>query len=103
MFDPQAADDFKVSYEVRLGEDRFRVVVAEGHLEVVRGGAERPDATIEAGPATLEALAYDGRQLDEALRSGDLKIEGDGSAVECFLQRIAMRLTRAACSLGYHT
>jgi hypothetical protein len=31
-------------------------VVAEGRFEVVRGGTERPDATIEAGPATLAAL-----------------------------------------------
>ena len=54
-------------------------------FEVVRGGAEEPDATIEADPVTLAALVYEGRPLAEALRSGDIKIEGDESAVERFL------------------
>ncbi len=60
-------------------------MVAGGRFEVERGGAERPDAIIETDPATLGALVYEGRQLDEALRSGDIKIEGDRSAVERFL------------------
>jgi DNA-binding HxlR family transcriptional regulator len=85
MFDPRAADGLNASYELRLGEDRFYAVVAYGQFEVERGSADRPDAIIEADPATLAALVYEGRQLDEALRSGDLKIEGDESAVERFL------------------
>jgi DNA-binding HxlR family transcriptional regulator/putative sterol carrier protein len=85
MFDPRAAEGLNASYELRLGEDRFRAVVADGRFEVVRGGAEEPDATIEADPVTLAALVYEGRPLAEALRSGDIKIEGDESAVERFL------------------
>jgi DNA-binding HxlR family transcriptional regulator len=85
MFDPLAADGLKASYELRLGEDRFRAVVADGRFEVARGGAERPDATIETDAGTLAALVYDGRRLEEALRSGDVEIEGDESAVACFL------------------
>ncbi len=81
MFDPRAAEGIGASYELRLGEDRFRAEVAEGRFEVVRGAADRPDATIETDPATLAALVYDGRQLAEAMRSGELKLEGDGSAV----------------------
>jgi hypothetical protein len=41
--------------------------------------------TIETDPAILAALVYEGRPLAEALRSGDLEIGGDGSAVERFL------------------
>ena len=82
IFDPRAAEGIGASYELRLGEDRFRAEVAEGRFEVVRGAADRPDATIEADPA---ALVYDGRQLAEAMRSGELKLKGDGSAVERFL------------------
>jgi DNA-binding HxlR family transcriptional regulator/putative sterol carrier protein len=85
MFDPRAAEGLNASYELRLGEDRFRAVVADGRFEVVRGSAEEPDATIEADPVTLAALVYEGRPLAEALRSGDIKIEGDESAVERFL------------------
>ena len=85
MFHPQAADGLRASYELRLGEDRFRAVVADGRFEIARGGADRPDATIETDSGTLAALVYEGRQLGEALRSGDIKMEGDESAVERFL------------------
>jgi DNA-binding HxlR family transcriptional regulator len=85
MFDPRAADGLRASYELRLGEDRFRVVVDDGGFEVVRGAADRPEAVIETDPATLAALVYEDRDLAEALHSGDVKIEGDESAVESFL------------------
>jgi DNA-binding HxlR family transcriptional regulator len=85
MFDARAADGLKASYELRLGEDRFRAVVADDRFEVVRGSAERTDATIETDPGTLAALVFEGRKLDEALRSGDLNLEGYKQAVERFL------------------
>ena len=81
MFDPHAADGLSASYELRLGEDRFRAVVADGRFEIARGSADRPDATIETDSNTLAALVFGGRPLAEALRSGDIKIEGDRSAV----------------------
>jgi len=85
MFDPLAADGLTAIYELRLGEDRFRAEVADGRFEISRGGAERPDATIETDAGTLAALIYEGHELAEAVRSGDVKIEGDESAVERFL------------------
>ncbi len=85
MFDAQAAEGLNASYELRLGEDRFRAEVADGRFEVERGGAEEPDAIIETDPGTLAALVYEGRDLVEALRTGDLEIEGDESMVARFL------------------
>jgi DNA-binding HxlR family transcriptional regulator len=86
MFDPRAAaEGLEASYELRLGEDRFRAEVVDGRFEVERGGAERPDAIIETDAGTLAALVYEGRDLGEALRLGDIKIEGDESAVARFL------------------
>jgi ubiquinone biosynthesis protein UbiJ len=64
--------------------------VADGRFEISRGEAERPDATIETEPSTLAALIYYGRPLAEALRSGAIKIEGDESAVERFLDLFAL-------------
>jgi DNA-binding HxlR family transcriptional regulator len=90
MFDPRAADGIEASYELRLGEERFRAVVADGRFEIARGSADRPDATIETDPTTLATLVYEGRQLDEALSSGDIKIEGDRSAVERFLSLFSL-------------
>jgi len=86
MFDPLVAEALTASYELRLGEDRFRAVVDDGRFEIARGVfTERPDATIETAAGTLAALVYEGSSLDEALRSGQVKIEGDESAVERLL------------------
>ena len=85
MFDPRAADGLRASYELRLGEDRFRAVVADGRFEIARGSADQPDATIETDPGTLAALVFNGGQLAEALRSGDIEIKGNRQEVERFL------------------
>jgi DNA-binding HxlR family transcriptional regulator len=76
-FEPDAARDLQASYELRLANDRFRIEVGDGGIETQRGEAEAPDAVIETDPATFEAVIFDGRDLDEALRSADMKIEGD--------------------------
>ena len=85
MFDPDRAEGLDASYELRLGEDRFRAEVAEGRLEIERGNAEQPDATVEADAGTLAGLVYDDLELDDALSSEDLRIRGDRAMVERFL------------------
>jgi DNA-binding HxlR family transcriptional regulator len=85
MFDPLAAEGLTASYELRLGEDRFHAKVMDGRFEIVRGGAEEPDATIETDVGILAALVYEGPQLAEAVSSGEVKIEGDESMVARFL------------------
>ncbi len=85
MFDPRRAEGLGASYEFRLGEDRFRAEVAKGRLEIERGVADAPDATVETDAGILAALVYDELELDEARSSGDLAIEGDREAVEHFL------------------
>src|SRR5437762_2831285 len=49
-FEPGATDGLRARYELRLGEDRYRVDVAGDELEVARGDADRADATIETDP-----------------------------------------------------
>lgn len=85
MFDARAAGGLEAGYGLRLGEDVFRAEVADGRFRIERGEAVEPDATVETGVGTLAALVYGGRDLDEALRSGDVRIEGDRSAVERLL------------------
>jgi DNA-binding HxlR family transcriptional regulator len=85
MFDPGAAEGFEASYELRIGEDHFRAEVSGESFEVERGSIERTDAAIEADSATLAELVYQGRDLAEALRSGDVKVEGNEASVERFL------------------
>jgi DNA-binding HxlR family transcriptional regulator len=81
LFDPDAAGDLDATFELGLGEDRFRSRVRAGTLEIARGSAEQPDATIETDPATLSAVLWHRRLLGEAERSGDLVIGGSRAAV----------------------
>jgi len=85
-FDPGAAQGLRAGYELRLGEDRFRVEVADDEIEAVRGGADQADATIDTDPDTLGAVLWGGRSLADAQRSGSMSIEGDKTAVERFLR-----------------
>jgi DNA-binding HxlR family transcriptional regulator len=85
MFDPGVAEGLEAVYELRFGEESFRAVVADGRFEVERGAAEQPDAIIETDTATLASVVYEGRSLEEALRSGEIRIEGEREAVERFL------------------
>jgi len=73
MFYPHAANGLSATYELRLDEDVFRAVVTKP-FEIVRGSAERSHTTIETDADTLATLVYDGRELAEAMCSGDVKI-----------------------------
>jgi DNA-binding HxlR family transcriptional regulator len=91
LFDPAAADGLTASYELCLGEQCFRATVADGALDVTRGSAERPDARISTDTGTLAAMLWHGRELSEALRSGDLGIDGSRRAVTRFLGLFPLR------------
>ena len=81
-FDAGAAQGLRAGYELRIGEDRFRVAVADGELEVARGDSDGAAATIEADADTMASVLWGGRSLAEARRSGAMTIAGDETAVE---------------------
>jgi DNA-binding HxlR family transcriptional regulator len=85
-FDVRAAVGLDATYELVLDDLPFRIAVAEGHFEANRGEVDRPDATIRTDPGTLTALVFRGRSLADALRTGDVEIEGS--------KRAAMQLVR---------
>jgi DNA-binding HxlR family transcriptional regulator len=85
LFAAGAADGLSASYELRLGEQSFRIDVADGRIETVRGSAEAPEATIETDPGTLAGILWHGRKLEEARRAGDIAIAGDRRAVTRFV------------------
>lgn len=97
-FDPVAAHGLRASYELRLGEDRFRIEVADDEIEVARGGADQADATIETDPGTLDAVLWRGRPLADAQRSGRMTIEGGKATVERFARLFPMPEPAAAAS-----
>jgi DNA-binding HxlR family transcriptional regulator len=81
FFDADAAGDLTARYELRVGESAYHVVIADGAIEVDSGPADDPDAIIEGDATTISALIWRGRELDDALRAGDVTIEGDSGAV----------------------
>jgi DNA-binding HxlR family transcriptional regulator len=82
-FAPEAAQDG--TYEIRLGDDRFRVEITDGRLDLARGTAERPDAVLDTDAGTLRSLVFGGRDLAGAIEDGALKVEGDERAAARFV------------------
>ncbi len=85
LFDPAAAAGLTAIYELRLGDDRFRVEVADGEITLNRGAAEDPDAMIQTSANTLAMLLADQRSLAQALATGEVLIEGGRPTVARFL------------------
>jgi alkyl sulfatase BDS1-like metallo-beta-lactamase superfamily hydrolase len=85
-FDPDAAEGLQASYDLRLGEDRFRIAVSGHAIEIARASADRTDATINTDPGTLFAVVSNARSLTDAQRAGDMRIDGDKTAVKRLLR-----------------
>ena len=80
LFVPDGAGD--ALFELRLGDQSFRLAVADGRLDAARGSADGADATIEADPAVLAAVLWHGRSLDGA----DVTVTGSRRAAKRFLR-----------------
>jgi DNA-binding HxlR family transcriptional regulator/putative sterol carrier protein len=85
MFSSEAAGDLKASIELRIGEDRFHANVTRGEMTLIRGAASHPDVIITADPNILAALAHAGRKLPDAIRAGEVGVEGDRGVARRFL------------------
>jgi alkyl sulfatase BDS1-like metallo-beta-lactamase superfamily hydrolase len=85
MFDGQAAGDFDASLQLIVDGHRFRARVAEGALDLRRGSFDDPDATVTTDSGTLAAVLWQGGSLKDAVRTGELAIDGSKEAVKHFL------------------
>lgn len=82
LYDPGRADGLLgSSFELRLGEQRFEARPKHGRLEVTRGAATNPDATIASDPGTLEHILWH----SQSLTTEDLAITGNREAAVRFL------------------
>jgi DNA-binding HxlR family transcriptional regulator len=86
LFDAEAAGDREASYQLTIGEDRYRVDVANGELALARSEVDNPDLRIEVDEAgTLAALLTGQLPLDDALASGGVAMEGTKQEAHRFL------------------
>jgi DNA-binding HxlR family transcriptional regulator/putative sterol carrier protein len=91
LFDAGAAGELDAAYELRIGEQRFRVEIAGGELSLGRGGADGAAAAIAVVNApTLAAILTGQLPLDEALASGAAQVEGSKQAAKRFLRLFPM-------------
>jgi DNA-binding HxlR family transcriptional regulator len=86
-FDPSRAEGVAARYALLLGHDRFHAEIGPDGFRAGRGdGPPAPDATIQTDAATLRAVVFGGRPLDDAVRAGDLRLTGDRPAAEAFVR-----------------
>jgi DNA-binding HxlR family transcriptional regulator len=78
LFDPAAAGGLDAEFELRLGEDRYRLVVRGGVLAAARGGAEAADVVVTADPGALAAVLWHGAPADA------IGVQGDGALFRLF-------------------
>ena len=82
LYDPGRGDGLLgSSFELRLGEQRFDARPRDGRLDVTRGAATDPVATIATDPGTLEHILWH----DGSLMTEDLTITGNREAAVRFL------------------
>lgn len=86
LFDAELAGDFETKLQLRLDGRDFRAELSDGELEIALGTVAEPDATVTATADALVAIAHCRRQLDEAVKAGDVAIDGDTAAVDRFLR-----------------
>jgi len=85
LFSPsaEAADAVLAStYELRLDDQPLVLRPTATQLEVHRGEASQPAAIIAAAPATLAAVLWHGASLEDQLRGGNIRIDGDRLSAE---------------------
>jgi DNA-binding HxlR family transcriptional regulator len=91
LFDAEATGEIDAAYELRIAEDRFRVKIATGELELGRGPVEDPAVAIAVADApTFAAILAGQLPLDEAIASGATQLEGSKQAAKRFLRLFPM-------------
>jgi DNA-binding HxlR family transcriptional regulator len=85
LFNPQAAQGFNATIALRINDNAFIVVIADGELKVARGEAEQSTATLDTDRSTLASLLYGGRSLDGAVGAGEAAIGGQSAEIARFL------------------
>jgi DNA-binding HxlR family transcriptional regulator len=91
LFDEGAAGELTATYELRIGESRFRVEIADGGLKLGRGGAGDPEISLSFVDApTMAALLAGQLELTQALACGALEIDGSKQATKRFLRLFPM-------------
>jgi DNA-binding HxlR family transcriptional regulator len=86
LFDAPAARGFHAGIALCLNEEWFRITIADGELQAIRGEPHSGDALLRSDPDTFSALLTGRVTLADAENAGAVSLEGDRAAVERALQ-----------------
>jgi DNA-binding HxlR family transcriptional regulator len=78
------------TFELGIDGDWYQLAAGEETLDIRPGRTGRAAATLEAGVATLRAVAFGREPAAGAERAGRLRITGDRSAAESFASMFAL-------------
>lgn len=93
LFDPEAAGDLSATYNLQIGDERFRVEIAAGRVELGRGVAKDPAVAVTlafADAPTMAAVLTGQLPFAEAIASGALQLAGPKQAARRFLRLFPM-------------
>jgi DNA-binding HxlR family transcriptional regulator/putative sterol carrier protein len=86
LFAPAPAAGLNATFELRLSDQWFSARVSDGRFEITRGEPDRADATIKTDPSTLAGVLWHGRSIRQAVRTGELEVQGDRVLADAFLR-----------------
>ena len=98
LFDPERAGELEAVYELRPDGQRFHATIAGGEIELSRGPAEAPTLVLEGESADLAALISGQLDLEAALATGAVGIEGSRREATRFLRLFPMPAPCAAAA-----
>ncbi|MDQ6931341.1 MAG: winged helix-turn-helix transcriptional regulator [Candidatus Eremiobacteraeota bacterium] len=93
MFDPERAAGVRITVGLHLGEDAFRVRVADRRIDVERG-AGSADADIKTDSGAMRSLVFGRGTIAEAARRGEIALTGKKTALTRFLTLFRRPLAR---------
>ena len=87
-FQPEKATGLEASYELRLGDIPYEIWVSNAGFGAERGEPWNPDARIQTDPDSLASVVFGGRALADAVKRGEVEIEGSRRAVNALVRAL---------------
>jgi DNA-binding HxlR family transcriptional regulator len=85
-FKPNRAEGLRANLEIQFDTATFRVSIHDNTIDIVRGTADHPEATIQTDPVTLEQVIFGLLPIIDAERSDALRVGGDRQLITRFFE-----------------
>jgi DNA-binding HxlR family transcriptional regulator len=74
MFSAERAGDMAATIGIRIGDETFRAVIANGKLDVARGTTDGANVVLSGPPQAIAAVVYGGQPLEMIAVDGERTI-----------------------------